>query len=116
MGALEVQVDETPQTADTSLVGAPRAPSARSVRSLEASLWTRPNNGSRMRREPHVRFCERAVVRFRRATHLHISHEHEPATAYRECKLCKLNRPRNSFYARRTIFERKFNRSLPPRG
>jgi hypothetical protein len=23
-----------------------------------------------MRREPHVRFCERAAVRFRRATHL----------------------------------------------
>ena len=23
-----------------------------------------------MRREPHVRFCERAVVKFRRATHL----------------------------------------------
>jgi len=23
-----------------------------------------------MRRESHVRFCERAVVRFRRATHL----------------------------------------------
>jgi hypothetical protein len=22
-----------------------------------------------MRREPHVRFCERAVVKFRRATH-----------------------------------------------
>ena len=25
-----------------------------------------------MRREPHVRFCERAVVRFRRATHRNI--------------------------------------------
>ena len=30
-----------------------------------------------MRREPHVRFCERAVVKFRRATHLIIGFEHE---------------------------------------
>ena len=28
-----------------------------------------------MRREPHVRFCERAVVRFRRATHLLVGFE-----------------------------------------
>ena len=30
-----------------------------------------------MKREPHVRFCERAVVRFRRATHLIIGFEYE---------------------------------------
>jgi len=30
-----------------------------------------------MRREPHVRFCERAVVRFRRATHLVIGCQQE---------------------------------------
>ena len=30
-----------------------------------------------MRREPHVRFCERAVVRFRRATHLVVGFEHQ---------------------------------------
>ena len=30
-----------------------------------------------MRREPHVRFCERAVVRFRRATHLVAGFEHQ---------------------------------------
>ncbi len=35
-----------------------------------ASVWTGPNNGSRMRREAHVRFWERAGVEFRRATHL----------------------------------------------
>ena len=30
-----------------------------------------------MRREPHVRFCERAVVKFRRATHLtHLDRVH----------------------------------------
>ena len=33
------------------------------------ALWTRPNNGSRMRRESHVRFCESAAVKSRRATH-----------------------------------------------
>ena len=42
-------------------------------RSLEPSVWARPNNGSRMRREPHVRFCERAAVKLRRATHLVIT-------------------------------------------
>ena len=41
--------------------------------SLEPSVWARPNNGSRMRREPHVRFCERAAVKLRRATHLVIT-------------------------------------------
>jgi hypothetical protein len=30
-----------------------------------------------MRREPHVRFCERAAVKFRRATHLIVGFEHE---------------------------------------
>ena len=30
-----------------------------------------------MRREPHVRFCERAVVKFRRATHLIVGFQHD---------------------------------------
>jgi hypothetical protein len=30
-----------------------------------------------MRREPHVRFCERAAVKVHRATHLIIGFEHE---------------------------------------
>lgn len=30
-----------------------------------------------MRREPHVRFCERAVVKLRRATHLIVGFQHE---------------------------------------
>ncbi len=42
---------------------------------MGGTLWigqsrTRPNNGSRMTRECHVRFCESAVVRSPRATHL----------------------------------------------
>src|SRR5262249_16831723 len=36
----------------------PPAQSAdQSGRTLETSVWRRPKNGSRMRREPHVRFC-----------------------------------------------------------
>jgi hypothetical protein len=37
---------------------------------LASSVCKRPDAGSRMSREAHVRFCERAVVRFRRATRL----------------------------------------------
>ncbi len=42
---------------------------------MGGTLWigqsrTRPNNGSRMTRECHVRFCESAGVRSPRATHL----------------------------------------------
>ena len=44
----------------------------RSVRPLEPALWPRPNNGSRMTRECHVRFCESAGVRSPRATHRNI--------------------------------------------
>jgi hypothetical protein len=39
-----------------------------SVRSLAAMTWQRPNIGSRMNREVHVRFWERAEVKFLRAT------------------------------------------------
>ncbi len=41
------------------------------------SISSRPNNGSRMTRECHVRFCERAVVKLRRATHLVVGFQHE---------------------------------------
>ena len=61
----------------TALAGAHRAPPAGSVRSLVSSAWTRPNNGSRMRRESHVRFCESAGVKLPRATHLVVGFEHE---------------------------------------
>src|SRR5262245_35222157 len=37
---------------------------------LAAFIWKRPDAGSRMSRETHVRFCERAVVKFHRATRL----------------------------------------------
>ena len=44
---------------------------------MGGTLWigqsrARPNNGSRMTRECHVRFCESAGVRSPRATHLFV--------------------------------------------
>ena len=44
---------------------------------MGGTLWigqsrTRPNNGSRMTRECHVRFCESARVGSPRATHLYL--------------------------------------------
>ena len=50
-----------------------RSPAARA----KPFPWTRLNNGSRMTRECHVRFCERPAVRFRRATHLAIGCQRE---------------------------------------
>src|SRR5262249_17018850 len=41
-----------------------------SRRNWAAFICERPDAGSRMSREAHVRFCERAVVKFRRATRL----------------------------------------------
>src|SRR5271166_4203025 len=70
MGASEVQVPSTSPAADTAVGGAHRATPTIAVCSLEATAGVWPNNGSRMRRESHVRFCERLAVRLRRATHL----------------------------------------------
>src|ERR1700682_6361686 len=79
MGSSEVQVLEAPSAQITAMAGAHRAPPAGSVRSLAPSAGTRPNNGSRMRRESHVRFCESAGVKLPRATHpiVGFQHEHE---------------------------------------
>src|ERR1700680_793220 len=70
MGSSEVQVLEAPSAQITAMAGAHRAPPAGSVRSLASSAGTRPNNGSRMRRESHVRFCESVGVKLPHATHL----------------------------------------------
>ena len=67
----------TAPTALPALARPHRATTATPVRSLGPASGARLDNGSRMRREPHVRFCERAVVRFRRATHLVAGFEHE---------------------------------------
>src|SRR5262245_28713598 len=70
MGSSEVQVLEAASAQITAMAGAHSAPPARSVRSLVPSAGTRPNNGSRMRRESHVRFCESVGVKLPHATHL----------------------------------------------
>src|ERR1700739_3629887 len=56
VGERKVQVLARTQAAIPTLAGAHRTPSASAVCSLESALWTRPNNGSRMMREYHVRF------------------------------------------------------------
>src|SRR6202035_3049158 len=66
-----------PRERITARAGRPRAPPAGSVRSLVSSAGTRPNNGSRMRRESHVRFCESVGVKLPHATHLIVAFEHE---------------------------------------
>src|SRR6202162_4714272 len=77
MAPLEVQVLEAASAAITAMAGAHRAPPAQSVRALVPSAGTRPNNGSRMRRESHVRFCESVGVKLPHATHLIVGFEHE---------------------------------------
>src|SRR6202163_3946830 len=77
MGPSEVQVLAAASTTITAMAGAHRAPPAGSVRSLASSAGTRPNNGSRMRRESHVRFCESVGVKLPHATHLVVGFEHE---------------------------------------
>src|SRR4051794_33993003 len=69
MGLSEVQGLVQAQDAGHPLAGAHCAPPDKVVRPLEPALWPRPNNGSRMTRECHVRFCESAGVRSPRATH-----------------------------------------------
>src|SRR5262249_48681209 len=77
MGRSEVQVLAAAQDTGHPLAATHRAPPAWPVRSLALALWTRPNNGSRMTRECHVRLCESAGVRSPRATHLVIGCQHE---------------------------------------
>src|SRR4051812_19172556 len=77
MGLSEVQGLVQAQDAGHPLAGAHCAPPDKVVRPLEPALWPRPNNGSRMTRECHVRFCESAGVRSPRATHLVLGCQHE---------------------------------------
>ena len=77
MGTSEVQIPTAPSTAHTSVARPHRAATTVVVCSLAAATRVWLNNGSRMRWEPHVRFCERLAVRLRRATHLVVGFEHE---------------------------------------
>ena len=56
MGLRKIQVPAQTQAALPTLACADRATSASVVRPLDTASWTRPNNGSRMMREYHVRF------------------------------------------------------------
>ena len=47
------------------------------VRSRSSGTRSSASELGRMRREPHVRFCERAAVKFHRATHLVMGFEKE---------------------------------------
>jgi hypothetical protein len=72
-----VQVPTPPSAPDRTMARSRCATSATPVRPLGAVTGTRLSNGSRMRREPHVRFCERAGVQLPCATHLIAGFEHE---------------------------------------
>src|SRR6516162_5414151 len=70
MGLLEVQVPARTPSAGAALVGPCCKAAARPVCSLATAPGTWLDNGSRMSREVHVRFCESGGVRFPSATHL----------------------------------------------
>jgi hypothetical protein len=77
MGASEVQVPATPSATNSALDRSRCAATTVAVCPLGAFAGARPDNGSRMRRESHVRFCERAAVRSHRATRLVAGFERE---------------------------------------
>jgi hypothetical protein len=67
-GAPEIQTVASQDQGGARLVCAASLCKSDPVRSLAAMSWQRPNIGSRMNREVHVRFWERAEVKFPRAT------------------------------------------------
>src|SRR5579862_9840779 len=77
MGASEVQIPPAPPAAHAAMAGAHSASPTGAVCPLGAATRVWPNNGSRVRRESHARFCERPAVGFRRATLLVVGFEHE---------------------------------------
>src|SRR6201993_4090852 len=75
LGSTQVQTPTAPTEARANMAGRRGQTHAGALPPLASSVCKRPDAGSRMSREAHVRFCERAVVRFRRATRLLISGE-----------------------------------------
>src|SRR5690349_8715319 len=69
MGSSEIQVPSTPPAAIEALARSNCAATARAVCSLGPPSRARLNTGSRMREDPHVRFCERLGVKLPWATH-----------------------------------------------
>src|SRR6516165_7679326 len=82
LGAPEIQTVASPNQRGTRLVGAASPRKSNFVCSLAAMSWQRPNIGSRMNREVHVRFWERAEVKFLRAT------RQNPALPQRNGDIC----------------------------
>src|SRR5215831_17645311 len=70
LGSTQVQTPTATTEARANMVGWCGQTHAVALPPLAASVCKRPDAGSRMSREAHVRFCERAVVKFRRATRL----------------------------------------------
>src|SRR5215470_8046478 len=70
LGSTQVQTPTATTEARANMVGWCGQTHAVALPPLAASVCKRPDAGSRMSREAHVRFWERAVVKFRRATRL----------------------------------------------
>src|SRR5216683_6270088 len=68
LGAPEVQAVASPNQRGAGLVCAAALCKSEALRSLAAMSWKRPNNGSRMNREVHVRFWESPEVKVLQAT------------------------------------------------
>src|SRR6516164_9884790 len=82
MGLLEIQVPARAPPACAALVGPCDTASAKPVRSLVVAPGPWLDNGSRMSREVHVRFCESGGVQFPSATHRVVLSRWRPAEAY----------------------------------
>src|SRR5260370_40295420 len=70
LGSTQVQTPTAPTEARATMAGRRGQTHAGALPPLASSVCKRPDAGSRMSREAPVRFWERAVVRFRRATRL----------------------------------------------
>jgi hypothetical protein len=69
LGNAEVQATERPPQAGLGFPGKRVRTRAGALRSLASGTSLRPDGGSRMSREAHVRFCESRRVRLPPATH-----------------------------------------------
>src|SRR6516165_7186589 len=75
LGSTQVQTPTATTEARANMVGWCGQTHAVALPPLAASVCKRPDAGSRMSREAHVRLWERAVVKFRRATRLVVLRE-----------------------------------------
>ena len=78
VGTSQVQADASPDQRRERLVRPATPCQSNPLRPLDAMSWQRPNIGSRVIREGHARFWERAEVKFLRATR----HERKNSNEY----------------------------------